>query len=99
MNLVLIYIGWILIVSLGTFFIYVADKRSAQRGRWRVPEATLHIWAVLGGWPGAWIAQRMVRHKTRKLSFQIAFYLTIVLHALIVVLIGFLYFKMIEQQT
>ena len=39
--------------------------------------------AVLGGWPGAWFAQSVLRHKTRKPSFQLAFKATIALHCLV----------------
>lgn len=41
--------------------------------RWRTQESTLHMLSLLGGWPGAWWAQVLFHHKTRKTSFQIAF--------------------------
>jgi uncharacterized membrane protein YsdA (DUF1294 family) len=56
-----------------TFTAYARDKRAAQRGAWRTPEATPHILSLLGGWPGAFIAQRMLHHKTRKPGFQFLF--------------------------
>ena len=58
-----------LAVSAATFLVYAADKSAAQRGRWRVSERTLHLWSLLGGWPGAFLAQRVLRHKTRKEEF------------------------------
>ncbi|MCC9601321.1 DUF1294 domain-containing protein [Stieleria sp. JC731] len=63
-----------------TFVVYAVDKRCAQADRRRVPENTLHLLSLLGGWPGAWIAQRVVRHKTKKRSFQIVFFLTVAAH-------------------
>lgn len=42
----------------------------AERGRWRTPENTLHVAELLGGWPGALVAQQLFRHKTRKISYQ-----------------------------
>ena len=43
------------------FAMYRADKITAQRGTWRVSEANLHAIALLGGWPGALVAQRRAR--------------------------------------
>lgn len=68
------------VVSLVTFFVYRSDKRRAQSGAWRVPEATLHFLGAIGGWPGALLAQRRYRHKTSKPSFQIVFWLILLLH-------------------
>ena len=58
----------------------VLDKRFSQQKMWRIPEATLHIIEMLGGWPGSGTAQQMVRHKTRKLSYQITFWLIVAVH-------------------
>ena len=59
---------------------YAADKSAARSGRWRIAERTLHVLALIGGWPGALIAQRVFRHKSRKPSFQIAFLVTVALN-------------------
>jgi uncharacterized membrane protein YsdA (DUF1294 family) len=69
-----------MIGSLTSFAWYRQDKRKAQRGEWRTPESTLHFLDLLGGWPGGLIAQRAFRHKTRKLSFQIIFWFSVLLH-------------------
>lgn len=66
--------------SVLAFLAYAFDKSAARSGRWRTPESTLHLFGVLGGWPGALLAQRVFRHKSRKLSFQIAFWITVVLN-------------------
>lgn len=71
-----------LLVSAITFMAYAADKSAARQGRWRVPEASLHLLALLGGWPGALLAQRMFRHKTRKQPFRTVFWLTVLLNCL-----------------
>jgi uncharacterized membrane protein YsdA (DUF1294 family) len=71
---------WYLAASVGTFVAYAFDKSAAQSGRWRTSERTLHLLALVGGWPGALIAQRVFRHKSRKPSFQAGFILTVVLN-------------------
>ncbi|HSC82790.1 MAG TPA: DUF1294 domain-containing protein [Pseudomonas sp.] len=68
------------LLSLISFVQYWNDKQSAQKGRWRTPENTLHITELLGGWPGALLAQQLFRHKTRKLSFQLVFWVIVLLH-------------------
>lgn len=66
-------------INLATFIAYGSDKRAAQNGAWRVPEAQLHTLEFLGGWIGAYIAQKFFRHKTKKRSFQIMFWLMLFL--------------------
>lgn len=68
------------VASLLAFALYLHDKRSALRSGWRTPEARLHLVELLGGWPGALIAQQWLRHKTRKTSFQLVFWLIVIAH-------------------
>lgn len=71
--------GWVYAtMSLLTFAVYAKDKSAAQAGRWRVAESTLHLLALAGGWPGALLAQQVLRHKTIKVSFRTAFWCTVV---------------------
>lgn len=71
--------------SLITCGLYASDKASAIQGARRVPEATLHFFELLGGWPGALIAQQYYRHKTVKESYQLQFWLMIVVNMLLLV--------------
>jgi len=68
------------LVSLFSFCQYWLDKQHAQKGRWRTPENSLHIAELLGGWPGALVAQQVFRHKTRKAPFQLVFWAIVTLH-------------------
>jgi uncharacterized membrane protein YsdA (DUF1294 family)/cold shock CspA family protein len=68
------------LMSIVTVGMYWADKRSALEDRRRVPENRLHLVELLGGWPGALIAQQVFRHKTRKASFQIVFWAIVLVH-------------------
>lgn len=69
-----------LAVSLIAFAAYAWDKSTARNQQWRTPENTLHLLALLGGWPGALIAQQRLRHKTKKMSFLVVFWITTVLN-------------------
>ena len=62
------------------FGVYGYDKRQAKAGEWRIPEKALHAIELLGGWPGALLAQQVFRRKTRKLSYQLWFWLIVVAH-------------------
>jgi len=59
---------------------YLFDKAASLKGRWRTKEGTLHFFSLIGGWPGAMLAQRTLRHKTQKQSFQIMYWVTVVLN-------------------
>lgn len=82
------FLGWLPLVvagayvglSLVTYFVYAYDKVAAKDGAWRTSEGTLHWLSVLGGWPGALVAQQSLRHKSRKKSFRFAFWITLVLN-------------------
>ncbi|MFZ5567628.1 MAG: DUF1294 domain-containing protein [Pseudomonadota bacterium] len=78
-------IASMVLLSLLSYAVYASDKRAAQQGRRRVPERTLHLLALLGGWPGALLAQRRLRHKTAKPSFLIVFWLTTLGHFIAVI--------------
>ncbi|MFS1981685.1 DUF1294 domain-containing protein [Vibrio lentus] len=71
---------WYLVIGIVTFFVYAKDKRAAINGNWRVPEKTLHIFSIAGGWLGALIAQDKLRHKTQKQPFRAIYWLTVVIN-------------------
>lgn len=67
-------------LSVLTFLVYWIDKSKAQRGMWRTQESSLHILALLGGWPGAAIAQQLLRHKSKKREFRQVFWVTVAIN-------------------
>jgi uncharacterized membrane protein YsdA (DUF1294 family)/cold shock CspA family protein len=75
-------------MSVISFFAYGLDKAAARTNRWRTQENTLHLLEVLGGWPGALIAQGSFRHKTRKLEFQIVFWLLVLVNLVLLALLS-----------
>lgn len=70
-------LGVDVVLSAATALAYRSDKLAAQRGRWRTEENALHLLEFCGGWPGALLAQQLYRHKTRKTSFQIVFWIAV----------------------
>ncbi|HJV94205.1 MAG TPA: DUF1294 domain-containing protein [Azonexus sp.] len=62
------------------FIAYAADKSAARNDRWRTAENTLHLLALIGGWPGALVAQNRLRHKSSKTSFLAVFWATVLLN-------------------
>ncbi len=69
--------GYAVGISTITYFLYAADKNRARAKAWRVSEAALHLCELIGGWPGAFIAQRRLRHKCSKPGYQAFFWLII----------------------
>lgn len=63
--------------SLLTLAAYFFDKQAAAKERWRTAESTLHWFALLGGWPGALLAQNLLRHKSSKAEFLSVFWLVV----------------------
>jgi len=74
-----LYVG----MSLLTIWVYGRDKRAAKLGRWRTREMRLHLLELLGGWPGAFLAQRFYRHKSRKPAYQFRFWAIVLVHLLV----------------
>lgn len=75
--------GFYLAASVVAFAAYAADKSAARAGRRRTPENTLILLGLIGGWPGALVAQQALRHKTRKTGFLAAFWLSAVLNVVV----------------
>ncbi|MBE9141518.1 cold shock and DUF1294 domain-containing protein [Nodosilinea sp. LEGE 07088] len=70
------------VMSLVTYFLYADDKSRAKRKDWRTPERTLHLCELVGGWLGGFIAQRVLRHKSQKESYQVEFWAIVIIHYL-----------------
>ena len=66
-------IVYLLAINLIGVLIMYIDKRKAKYGRWRIPEKTLLIVALLGGSIGTISGMYLFRHKTKKLKFTLGF--------------------------
>ncbi|MBT2788285.1 MULTISPECIES: DUF1294 domain-containing protein [unclassified Halomonas] len=68
------------VMSVIAYITYAIDKKAAIKNRRRVSEKSLHLLGIVGGWPGALLAQQQLRHKTQKTAFQVTFWLTVVVN-------------------
>lgn len=58
------------VVNAVAFIMYGIDKYRARNGKWRIPEATLLMLAVVGGSVGAWLGMKAWHHKIRHRKFR-----------------------------
>ena len=83
-------------VSLLTMLLYGIDKSAAKKEKRRVSEAKLHILSLLGGWPGALLAQQIFKHKRSKSSFMRVYWVTVLVN---LILLGLIAFEVISTQA
>ncbi|EIU6137383.1 DUF1294 domain-containing protein [Salmonella enterica] len=82
---------WFLFANVLTLAIYGIDKTAARKTWRRVPESTLLVFGVVGGWPGAIVGQQLFRHKTQKQPFKTYFIVSVIVSILVTVAIYRLY--------
>lgn len=81
---------YLLVMSLVSMAMHAADKRRARLGRRRIPERSLHSIEFIGGWPGALLMTRMIRHKTSKPRYMWTLYAIAASHLIALILLGWL---------
>lgn len=80
--------GWYLVVSAACFFAYAIDKSAAIAGRRRISEDILIFMGLVGGWPGAIIAQQVLRHKSIKAEFRSSFWGSVVVNVVLFIVLN-----------
>ena len=88
-----IYFVILLATSIISFVLYGWDKRQAKVDGRRIPENNLHILALVGGWPGAFLGQQFFRHKTQKRQFLIKHWFVVVVHVAVTIAIFWFLFR------
>lgn len=78
---------YLLLVNALGFLLMLIDKEKAKKNRWRIPEATLFIVAILGGSLGSLAGMRLMHHKTRKLRFSLGMPIILAIQAVMMVLV------------
>ncbi|EAA7244685.1 DUF1294 domain-containing protein [Salmonella enterica] len=82
---------WFLLANILTLVIYGIDKMAARKAWRRVPESTLLLFGVVGGWSGAIVGQHLFRHKTQKQPFKTYFIVSVIVSILVTATIYRLY--------
>ena len=85
--LLIIVFAVIAFMSIVAFILYGVDKKKAQKGAWRIPEAVLLGWGFFGGACGALCAMKAFRHKTKHWYFWAVNVLGLILHIAAIVAI------------
>ena len=82
-----IFFAYIALVSLCSIVVCVRDKRVSKKNdvKLRIPEKSLFIWSILGGSLAMFITMRIIRHKTKHLSFMLGIPVIIVLQVALMV--------------
>lgn len=69
---------YLILINALAFLVYWWDKKRAEKGKPRISERELLLWAAIGGSLGAFFSMRRFRHKTRKTKFRVLFWLIVV---------------------
>lgn len=91
----LILFGYIAVISLISIIVCIYDKKISKRGdvKLRIPEKSLFIWSALGGSLAMFVTMKLIRHKTKHLSFMIGIPVIFILQVALIVALA--YFKIL----
>ncbi len=84
-NILKYLIIYLIVINLVAFLAMYMDKRKAKYGKWRIPEQSLFILALIGGSIGAIAGMYTFRHKTKKLRFSVGFPTILVLQIILII--------------
>ena len=85
--LINLLIAYLLIVNAVGFILMLVDKIKAKKNKWRIPEATLFLMAVIGGSVGSLLGMYTFRHKTKHIKFIIGMPLILAAQVILCILI------------
>ena len=91
--IIIAYAIYLALLSIITFFTYMADKNKAKKGSWRVPEKVLLLMSFLGGAYGGYAAMLVFRHKTKGEHWYFTFVnlLGILIHTALIICLLFVF--------
>ncbi|MCH5315315.1 MAG: DUF1294 domain-containing protein [Eubacterium sp.] len=84
---VIILIVYILIINIVASLTAIADKKRAERGKWRIPESTLMLLGLFGGATLEFITMKKIRHKTKHIKFMVGLPVEMFLHYVLIILL------------
>ena len=74
-------------INATAFVIFRIDKLKAKKGKWRIPESTLLLLAIIGGSIGAWLGIKVWHHKTLHKKFKYGIPLIVIIQIVIAIYI------------
>lgn len=84
---VLLLVAYVAIINTLAFIVYGIDKLKAKKGKWRIPESTLLLLAIIGGSIGAWFGIKVWHHKTLHKKFKYGIPLIVIIQIVIAIYI------------
>ena len=84
---VLLLVAYVAIINTFAFIVYGIDKLKAKKGKWRIPESTLLLLAIIGGSIGAWFGIKVWHHKTLHKKFKYGIPLIVIIQIVIAIYI------------
>ena len=84
---VLLLVAYVAIINTLAFIVYGIDKLKAKKGKWRIPESTLLLLAIIGGSIGAWLGIKVWHHKTLHKKFKYGIPLIVIIQIVIAIYI------------
>lgn len=84
-NFIIYFIIYLIVINLIGLFIMYLDKKKAMYGRWRIPEKSLIIIALLGGSIGCMVGMKLFRHKTQKIKFVLGYPTILIAEAILII--------------
>ena len=88
-----IIIAYVIIINIVGLFSMLIDKRRAINNKWRIPEKTLFLIAILGGSIGSNIGMRLFRHKTKHWYFVFGMPAILIIQLVIIFLVLGKYYR------
>ena len=85
-----IFLIYLAVINVVTFFMYGVDKWKAKKSKWRIREAALWGLAMLGGSIGAWLGMKVWHHKTQHKKFKYGVPAIIIIQ---LILIGYIFYR------
>ena len=95
-NILILFVVYLAVLSLITFFVYLSDKKKAEKGKFRTPEKVLLALSFFGGALGAAAAMKLCRHKTQKKYFALTAAFGLIWQ---LALLGFLIIKVLADKN
>jgi uncharacterized membrane protein YsdA (DUF1294 family) len=87
----LILFGYIAVISLISIIVCIYDKKISKKNdvKLRIPEKSLFIWSAVGGSLAMYITMKIIRHKTKHVSFMVGIPVIFVLQVALIVALAY----------